>query len=131
MARADSGGERVAAGALDKLHGLFRIREAGVAFIHSDVFFHAAEHPQLCFDADSLCMGAVHDTLGDGDILVEWVMRSVDHHRAVKARINAVVARFLVPVVEMNGENRVRENLLRRSDDGFEHPLIGVFACPF
>ena len=102
------------------------IGQAGVAFLDLDVFLDAAQHAQLGFDADPLGMGAIDDALGDRDVLVERLVRGVDHHRAVEAGINAVVAGLLVAVVQMHGEDGFREDLLGGADDGFEHALVGV-----
>ena len=95
--------------------GLGGIGQAGVAFLDLDVLLHAAEHAQFGLDADALGVGAIHDALGDRDVLVERIVRGIDHHRAVEARINAVVAGLLVAVVQVHREDRFREDLARRS----------------
>ncbi len=128
VAGADGGGERVAPGLVDEFDGLVRVGQAGVAFVHLDVFLHAAELAEFGLDADALGVGALDDALGDGDVFVEIVVAGVDHDRRIKAAVDAVVAGFLVAVVEMDGEDRLGENDLRRADDGFEHALVGVFA---
>ena len=91
------------------------IGQAGVAFLDLDVLLDAAEHAEFGLDADALGVGAIHDALGDRDVLVERIVRGVDHHRAVKARVDAVVAGLLVAVIQMHGEDGVREDLARRS----------------
>ena len=107
------------------------IGQAGVAFLDFDVFLHAAQHAQFGLDADPLGVGAVHDALGDRDVLVERIMRGVNHHRTEKAGINALVAGLFVAVIQMHGEDGFREDLLGGADDGFEHALVGVFPGAF
>ena len=54
VAGADRGGERIAAGLLDEFDRFVRIRQAGMSFIHLDVFLDAAELAKLGLDADAL-----------------------------------------------------------------------------
>ncbi len=100
----------------------------GVPVLDLDVLLDAAEHAELGLDGESLGVGRVDDALGDRDVLVERLVRGVDHHRAVEARLDAVVAGLLVAVVEVHGEDRLGEDLAGRADDRLEHPLVGVFA---
>ncbi len=131
VAGADGHGERIATGTLDELDSLIGIGQAGVAFIDFDVFLDAAEHAELGFDGDALGVGAVDDAAGDGDVFVKVFVRGVDHDRAVEAGVDAVVASLLVAVIEMDGEDGFRENLLGGADDGFEHALVGVITRAF
>ena len=55
----------------------------------------------------------------------------IDHDRAVKARIDAIVTGLFVAVIEVHGENCFGKNLLRRANHRFEHPLVGVLAGAF
>ncbi len=128
VAGADGGGEGVAAGPLDEFDGLLGIGEAGVAFVDLDVLLDAAELAELGLDADALGVGAVDHPLGDGDVLLEGVVGGVDHHRAVEAGIDAIVAGLLVAVVEVDGVDRLGEDIVGGADEGLEHPLVGVFA---
>jgi hypothetical protein len=64
----------------------------------------------------------------DLDVLGKRFVRSIDHHTRIKAGIDTVVARFLVTVIEMNGKDRIGENIRGGTDDRFEHPLVGVFS---
>ena len=73
-----------------------------------------------------LAWAAVHDALGDRDVLVERLVRGVDHHRAVEARVDAVVAGLLVAVVQVHREDGLGEDLVGGADDGLEHALVGV-----
>ena len=104
------------------------IGQAGVAFLDRDVFLDAAEHAELGLDGDALGVRRVDDALGDLDVLVERIVRGVDHHRAEEAGVDAVVAGFLVAVVEVHGEDRLGKNLAGGADDRLEHALVGVVA---
>jgi len=131
VAGADGAGERVAAGLLHEFFGFGRVGEAGVPLVDADVFLDASEHAELGLDGEALGVGALDDALGNGDVLLEGVVRGVDHDRAKEAGVDAVVAGLLVAVVEVDGENRLGENLARAADDCFKHPLVGVGARPF
>ena len=76
-------------------------------------------------------MRAIDHAFGDGDVFVEWLVARVDHDRAVKARIDAIVTGLFVAVIEMHGENGFGKNLFGGADDRFEHALVGVFARAF
>ena len=73
-------------------------------------------------------MSGVHHTFGDGNVLIEGIMGCIDHHRTVEAGVDAVIAGFFITMVKVNGKNRLREDFISRTDDGFEHLLVGVFA---
>ena len=128
VAGADGAGEGVAAGLLDEVFGLEGIREARVAFLDIDVFFDAAEHAEFGLDGNALGVRAIDDALGDCDVLVERVVRRVDHDGAEETGIDALVAGLLVAVVEVDGVDRVREDHAGGADDGLEHALVGVAA---
>jgi hypothetical protein len=70
----------------------------------------------------------VDHALRDRDVLFEWVVRGVDHHRAEEAGVDALVARLFIAVIQVDRENGLGKNLARRSNDRLEHPLVGVFA---
>ena len=63
-----------------------------------------------------------------GAELVERVVRGVDHHGAEEAGIDAVVAGFLVTVVEVHREDGLGEDVGGGADNGLKHALVGVFA---
>ncbi len=129
VAGADGAGEGVAAGLLDEVLGLVGIGEGGVAVLDLDVLLDAAEHAELGLDARGPWRGRASTTrLVIATFFVERLVRGVDHHRAVEARLDAVVAGLLVAVVEVDGEDGLGKDLARRADDGLEHALVGVFA---
>src|SRR5437879_4058848 len=107
VAGANGAGERIAAGFLYELLRCNRVGEAGVAILDLDVLLDAAEHAELSLDRDALGMGLVDHALGDLDILVEWIVGGIDHDRAEKTGIDAFVAGFLVPMVEVHREDRL------------------------
>src|SRR5207244_1550698 len=83
VAGADGAGETVAVAALDELLRLIRIGEAGVSFVHGDVFLDTAQHAQLRLHAEAALMGMVGDAASGGDVPVERLVGGVDHHRGV------------------------------------------------
>jgi len=99
-----------------------------MAVLDLDVFLDAAELAEFGFDRDALFMGGIDDALGDLDVLVEGLVGGVDHHGAVEARVDAVVAGLLVTVVQMHREDGFGEDLVAGADDGLKHALVGVFA---
>ena len=103
---ADGHGQRIAAALRDELGRLAGIGQADAA---GDVLFDAAELAQFGLDHDPLGMGPIDDPAGDLDVLLELLVRGVDHHRAVEAALDAVVADLFGAVVEMDGEDRPRE----------------------
>ena len=56
-------------------------------------------------------MGRIDDAARDLDILLERLVAGVDHHRAVETRVDAIHARLLVAVIEVDGENGLRKDL--------------------
>ena len=131
MARADRTGERVTASLFHEFFGFGRIGKTSVALVDFDVLFDAAEHSEFSFNGYALGVGSIHHALGDRDVFGEGVVRRVDHHRAEKAGIDAVVTSLLVTVVEMDGKDHVGENLRRGANHRFEHTLVGVAARAF
>ena len=121
--RADGHGQRVAAALFDELGRLVRIGQAHAA---DDVFLDAAELAQFGLDDDALGMGPIDHAAGDLDVLLELLVRGVDHHRAVEAAVDAVVADFFGAVIEMDGENHLRKDLVGRADHRFQESLVGV-----
>ena len=122
---ADGHGQRVAAALLDELGRLGRIGQADAA---DDVFLDAAELAQFGLDHDPLGMGPIDHPPGDLDVLRELLVRGVDHHRAVEAAVDAVVADLFGAVVQVDGEDHLGKDLVGRADHGFEEPLVGVAA---
>ena len=102
-----------------------------MTFVDVDVFLHTAEHAEFGFDADALGVGALHHPLGDGDVFVERSVARVDHDRAVKTGIDAIVAGLLVTVVKMHGENCLGIHGIGGADESLKHALVGVLAGTF
>ena len=113
VAGADGAGQAVAPGAAHELLGLFGVGELGIGLADRDVFFDAAELAEFGLDADALGVRRVDDALGDRDVLLERLVAGVDHDGAVEPALDAVVAGLLVAVVEMDGEDGVRERSRR------------------
>src|SRR4030095_6662789 len=100
-----------------------------MAFVHFNIFLYTPKLAQLRLDADALLMSAVHDAFGDSDILIKRLVAGIDHDRAVDPGIDAGVAGLFIAMIEVNGKNRLCEHLFGRTDQGFEHPLVGILPC--
>src|SRR4051812_6097349 len=102
-----------------------------MTFIHLDIFFDPAELTEFRLHADAFGMSTVNYSLADGDILRKRSMAGVDHDRAVKPGVDAIVTGFLVTVIEMDRENSFRKNGFRSANHRFQHPFIRVTARAF
>ncbi len=130
MAGADGHGQTVAAALFHECLGLVGVGQHGVLLINLDVFLHAAQHTQFRLDADALGVGARHHAAGDGHVFGERLVGGVDHHRAIEAGIDAVVAGLLVAVIQVDGKDGFGIFGLHGADDGLQHAGVGVFARP-
>jgi hypothetical protein len=102
-----------------------------VLFVHLDVFLHAAEHAEFRFDAQPFRMAPLHDPLGDRDILIERLVRGVDHHRRVKAGVDAIVAGLLVAVIEMHRVDRFGKDVVAERMIASSMRLSVYLRAPF
>ena len=128
VAGADGAGQRVTAGAGDEVLGLVRVSQLGVGLVHGHVLFDAAQLAQLRFDYQAMRVRRIDHPAGDLDVLFIRLMAGIDHDRAVEPALDAVHTRLLIAVIEMNRKHRLREDLIGRADDAFEHHLVGVGA---
>jgi hypothetical protein len=96
--------------------------------VHRDVLFDAAESSQFCFNRETLGVRAFDDALGNLNVLIEWLVRGVNHHGRIKAAVNAVVAGLLIAVVQVDSEDGLGKNIVSDADHRFEHFLMGVGA---
>ena len=103
----------------------FGIGQFGIGFIHLDMLLHAAQLAEFGLDHDAFGMRSIHDALGDCDILLERLAAGIDHDRGIETALDAVVAGGLVAVVQVDGEDGIREDLVGRTDQAFEHGLVG------
>ncbi len=106
--------------------GLVRVGQLGVGLVDLDVLLHAAQLAELGLDHQALGVGRLDHALRDLDVLLERLVGGVDHHRAVEPGSDAIHAGGLVAVVEVDGEDRLRKDLVRGPEDGLEHALVGV-----
>ena len=73
-------------------------------------------------------MGGFNHPAGDFDIFIKRFVAGINHHRTVKTTLDTIVAGFFIAMIEMNRKNGFRENLVGRSNQAFEHFLVGVRA---
>jgi len=92
------------------------------------VLFNAAQHAQFGFDHQAFGVSGLDHAPGDFNIFIERFVAGINHDRTVKTALDTVVAGFLVAMVEMNGKNSIRENLIGRGNQAFEHFLVGIRA---
>ncbi len=71
-------------------------------------------------------MCRIHHPFGDGDVGRKIFVAGVNHHRTVKAALNAIVTGFFIAMIQMNREYGFREDLVRCSYHRLEHTLVGV-----
>ena len=102
-----------------------------MTFVNLNVFLHTTEHAQFRFDTDTLGVGTFDHPLGDGNIFVERRVARVDHDRAVKTGVNAVVARLFVTMVEVHGKNGLGIHGISGADESLKHALVGILAGTF
>ena len=84
MAGPDRRRQRIAFGLLDEIDRLDRTSQAGMFFIHTDVFLDATQHAQLRFHTDSFGVCAIYHPFCDRDVLFERLMTRINHHRTIK-----------------------------------------------
>ena len=123
MRGSNSDGEGVDAGLFNEFGSLFRIGQFNAT---DDVLFDAAKLTKFSFNNDPLFVSAIDNTLRDLNVLREFLVRSVDHYRAIETGINAVVTNFFSAVIKMNRENGFREDLIGGANHSFEEILVSV-----
>ncbi len=128
VAGADRRRQRVAPCSRDEFFGLFGIRQAGVAFLDNHILLDAAKLTEFRLNTDAPRVRAVDDALCNFHILLERMMRGIDHDRTVEAGLDAIVAGFFIAMIKVHRKNRLRKNLGCRPDDRFQHAFVGVFA---
>src|SRR6266487_2432777 len=128
VAGANRGRKRIAFRLFDELDRLLRVSQTGVPFIDFDILFNTAQPSQFGFHADAFWVRAVDHPFCDANVLVERLLARVDHDRAVKARVDAVVAGFFISVIEMDREDGFRVHLLGCANHAFEHAFVGIFS---
>ena len=88
---ADGDGEGVTAGAGNELLDLFGVGVALVTGLNADLVLNAGQGAQLSLDNNAVRMRILNDLLGQRDVLLEGLGRSVDHNRG-EAAVDAALA---------------------------------------
>ena len=91
MAGADGDGQRITAGALDKLLHVFRTGVGGVLRLDLDFVLHAGEGAQLSLDHDAVVVSIFDNLAGDADVFLKRFAALVDHDGG-KAAVDAAFA---------------------------------------
>src|SRR5438552_18372142 len=93
MAGPDRRRQRIAFGLLDEIDRLDRTSQAGMFFIHTDVFLDATQDAELRFHTASFGLCTSYDLSSDHDGWFECLMTGVSHSRTGKTCVNAFVTR--------------------------------------
>ena len=131
VAVADGDGQGVHAGLLDELDGLFRVG-VGPALGVAAAFFAvvvlgADEHAEFTFNHAVVLVGVLDDLGADLDVLLERIVRGVDHH-AGEALVDALLAQLeAVAVIEVDRDGDGGQ-LDRRVDQALEVHRMRVIA---
>ena len=104
---AHADGQRGAAGALDELHGLIGIGVGVLALDGRAVILFAANLAKLGLHGHAHGGTGVGDQLGEGDVVLEQLVASVDHDGGVTGAQGLHAAVVAVAVVEMQGNGNL------------------------
>src|SRR6266480_7800248 len=99
-----------------------------MSFIYLDVFLDAAQHSQFGLYADAFGVRAIDHTLCNRNVFLKRFTTSVDHDRAIKPGVDAVVTGFFVSMIEMHSENCIRKHLFGGANHRLEHAFVGIFS---
>src|SRR6266496_4061223 len=108
-----------------------------MSFIYLDVFLDAAQHSQFGFyahakgisvEAELGMLGGVDHTLCNRNVFLKRFMTGVDHDRAVKPGVDAVITGFFVSVIQMYSENCTRKHLFGGANHRLGHAFVGIFS---
>ncbi len=130
VAGADGDRQRIDAGLLDELFHLLRL---GVGrLLGLDLVLDAGQNTELALDGDVELAGVFDDLPRQGDVLLEGVMRAVDHDRG-EPRVDARLAQLEgVAVVEVQDDGDLRAHLPGHLHGAHrhvaQHRLVGVVA---
>jgi len=92
------------------------------------MLFNAAEHAQFRFDNDALGMSRFNHTPCDGYIFIKRIAAGIDHDRAVKTGLNAVITGGFIAVVQVNRKNGFRIDFISGANQSFKKSLISIAA---
>ena len=106
MAGANGDGQAVHPGGPDKFLHLLRVGVGGVLGGDVHVVLNAGQAAQLPFHHHAVGVGILHHLTGEGDVLLEVVLGTVDHDGG-KAPVDAGLADFkILPVVQVQGDGQ-------------------------
>jgi len=90
---------------LDKFNGLIGIGQVGHDIIYTDnILFNSAKLSQFGLYNNAIVMCIVHDLFGQLNVVLERVMRTVDHHGG-KSVIDALFAGFeRIPMIQVHAD---------------------------
>ena len=127
VAGADGDGQRITAGALDKLLHVLRTSVGGILFADIYIILDAGERTQLSLNDDTMVMRILDDLTRQSDVVLKGFGGGVDHDGR-KAVIHAGFAKLKrVAVIEMQANRET--GLLDGSFDELDKiGAVGIFA---
>ena len=104
VAGANANGQRGAAGTLDELLGLGRIGVGALALNRGTVVLLAANLTELSLDGHVHGAASIGDGLGQGNVVLEGLVRTVDHDRGVARAESLHAAVIAIAVIEVQSD---------------------------
>ena len=104
VAGANANSEGGAASALDELLGLGRIGVGALALNRGTVVLLAANLTELGLDGHAHGAASVGDGLGQGNVVLEGLVRTVDHDRGVASAESLHAAVIAIAVIEVQSD---------------------------
>ena len=121
---ADSNSQRIHTGALHEL-SCFGRNSVAIAIAAVQIIFLAADLAQLSFHRDAGCMAGTNNFLGDLDVFLENMVRTIDHHRGV-ACTECFHSQLVAAAVVKMHHNRNSSLGSGSCDHGMEHSRRSV-----
>ena len=104
VAGANANGQRGAAGALDELLGLDRIGVRALALNRGAIVLLAANLAELSLDRHTHGATSIGDGLGQSNVVLEGLVRTVDHDRGVARAESLHAAVIAIAVIEVQSD---------------------------
>ena len=101
VAGANANGQRGAAGTLDELLGLGRIGVGALALNRGTVVLLAANLAELSLNGHTHGAASIGDGLGQSDVVLERLVRTVNHDRGVARAESLHAAVIAIAVIEV------------------------------
>ena len=108
MAGSDGNGQRIHACAGYKLFYLIRLRISCICSRYIDSILDTSQSSKLCLYNDTSLMRILHDFLGQFDVGLEVMMRTIDHNGSKSAVDTGLADLEISTMVQMKSDRKVR-----------------------